>query len=230
MPLGYSLPPSKVIVWWGHKHITSSGPHWNQMCPAGLALLHPAAASLLQYATGGCPTQTGNPWTTKQMQAAINCSPHASALLPEAAHQLDLKVTKKVKNGQACLIHLNEICAALPPNLKISPIAMVLHKSQPFWAILDLSYSLWLSPTEIVPSVNSNCKNSTERSSVTVGSFPWMHYSCVCCCRQNVDHIFGKMGHKRWNFCYVLPSTHGTGDPVLVVPTLLQMGLIKSPP
>ncbi len=31
----------------------------SQMCPSGLALLHPAAELLLQYATTGCPVQTG---------------------------------------------------------------------------------------------------------------------------------------------------------------------------
>eukprot|EP00956_Cyclotella_meneghiniana_P042338 scaffold248422_cov56-Cyclotella_meneghiniana.AAC.10 len=31
----------------------------NQMCPQRLALRHPAAAKLLQYATGGCPCKTG---------------------------------------------------------------------------------------------------------------------------------------------------------------------------
>jgi hypothetical protein len=35
----------------------------NMMCPRGLALHHPAAAKLLQYATGGCPTNTGKNWT-----------------------------------------------------------------------------------------------------------------------------------------------------------------------
>jgi hypothetical protein len=42
-----------------------------QMCPSGLALHHPAAATLLEYATGGCPTNTGNPWTKQQMREAV---------------------------------------------------------------------------------------------------------------------------------------------------------------
>jgi hypothetical protein len=35
----------------------------NNMCPANLALNHPAADLLLKYATQGCPTETGKPWT-----------------------------------------------------------------------------------------------------------------------------------------------------------------------
>ena len=38
-----------------------------QMCPAGLALHHPAAATLLEYATQGCPCKTGRPWTIQEM-------------------------------------------------------------------------------------------------------------------------------------------------------------------
>jgi hypothetical protein len=65
--------------------------HRNQMCPSGLALHHPAAKTLLQYAMKGCPTNTGNPWTIQQMQAAIDRGPHVSALVPEAVHQLDTR-------------------------------------------------------------------------------------------------------------------------------------------
>jgi hypothetical protein len=131
------------------------GVHRNHMCPSGLALHHPAASKLLQYATGGCPTRTGNPWTQAEMQAAIDRGLHASSLIPEAAHQLDLEVEEKVKNGQARLVRWKDICHRPPTNLKISPVAMVPHKSRPFRAILDLSFSLRLSPTKVVPSVNS---------------------------------------------------------------------------
>jgi hypothetical protein len=41
------------------------------MCPSNLALDHPAAEKLLEYATGGCPANTGKPWTKEQMWAAV---------------------------------------------------------------------------------------------------------------------------------------------------------------
>ena len=50
------------------------------MCPTGLALHYPAAELLLQYATQGCPTNTGKQWTKEQMVAAIEGGPHAPAL------------------------------------------------------------------------------------------------------------------------------------------------------
>jgi hypothetical protein len=66
------------------------------MCPHNLALNHLAAPLLLQYATCGCPTEMGTPWTPVQMQRAIDWGPHASALIPAAITQMDLEVAEKV--------------------------------------------------------------------------------------------------------------------------------------
>ena len=41
------------------------------MCPFGLALYHPAAASLLQYATNGCPVMPGRDWTYDEIEAVV---------------------------------------------------------------------------------------------------------------------------------------------------------------
>ena len=43
----------------------------NDMCPWGLALHHPAASTLLKYATGGCLVNTGRDWTVDMIKAAI---------------------------------------------------------------------------------------------------------------------------------------------------------------
>ena len=96
----------------------------------GLALWHPAAQTLLQYATKGCPIQTGKPWTQSEMQAAIDRGPHKSALEPEAIVQLQEEVAEKVHNGQAWLVNWLDICDDPPRQLKISPISMVPHKSR----------------------------------------------------------------------------------------------------
>jgi hypothetical protein len=74
-----------------------------EMCPKGLALHHPAAAKLLQYATGGCPVNSGQPWTTEMIEAAIARGPHVSALVPEAIMQLEWH-TSPAKN----LSHSND--------------------------------------------------------------------------------------------------------------------------
>ena len=59
------------------------GDYRGQMCPTGLALDHPAANVLLDYAKVGCPVNSGQPWTLEMMEAAIDKGPHSSALDPE---------------------------------------------------------------------------------------------------------------------------------------------------
>jgi hypothetical protein len=111
-----------------------------ELCPSNLALHHPAAATLLKYATGGCPANTGKLWTKEEMQATIDRGPHVSALDPEAVEQLEIEVADKVKKGQAWLVLWDDIKKNPPKELKISPIAMIPHKSRKFRAILDLSF------------------------------------------------------------------------------------------
>ena len=138
----------------------------NQMCPRGLALHHPAATTLLEYATLGCPVNTGHNWTTDQMQSAIDRGPHVSALIPKAMAQLDDEINEKVLNGQARLIRWNDIRLNPPPQLKISPVAMVPHNSRPFRAILDLSFPVKLHPSGEVPSVNSTTVKTAPKGAI----------------------------------------------------------------
>ena len=102
------------------------------MCPAGLALHHPAAETLLRYATRGCPTRTEKQWTREQIVAAVTRGPHVSALIPAAMAQHQIDVDEKVANGQAQVVLWDNIKDRLPPELKISPIAMILHKPRAF--------------------------------------------------------------------------------------------------
>ncbi len=92
-------------------------PHYlNSMRPRGLALHHPAAPLLNGFATLGCPTETGKPWTIRQMQAAIDRGPHKSTLLDDARTQLRKEVREKIANGQARLVNLDDIKHDPPPN------------------------------------------------------------------------------------------------------------------
>jgi hypothetical protein len=58
------------------------------MAPSGPALLHPAAPLLLELATLGCSSDTGDSWCMDLLEAAIKKGAHPSALVPEAATQL----------------------------------------------------------------------------------------------------------------------------------------------
>ena len=89
------------------------------------------------------------------MQAAIERGPHRSALLDEATAHFKAEVDEKVRTGQAKLVAWDSIKDNPPPELKISPIAAIPHKSKQFRSILDLSFHLRLARGEVIPSVNS---------------------------------------------------------------------------
>ncbi len=83
--------------------------HRGEMCPSGMVLLHPAADLLKEWATYGCPTNTGKPWTQDQMQAAVDRGPHRSALTDDAIAHFRNEVDDKVKSSQAKLVAWDSI-------------------------------------------------------------------------------------------------------------------------
>jgi len=105
---------------------------------------HPAFPTLLSYATDGCPVQCGEQWTKEHLEEAIQRGPHISATSPEAAAFLHEEACEKVKLGQACIIQWEDIKDNPHPNLKISLVVTIKHKSRLYWSILDLSYKLRL--------------------------------------------------------------------------------------
>ena len=212
------------------------------MCPSGLALDHPAADLLLQYALEGCPTNTGKPWTVEQMVAAIERGPHQSSLEPAAMEQLSKEVENKVKVGQAKVVLWDDIKDSPPEQLKISPIAMIPHKSRLFRAILDLSFRLRLEDGSKVPSVNEASVKTAPAAAIdqmghalqrVIHAFAQADPDAkIFMAKWDIKDGFWRLDcqeGEEWNFAYVLPQPEGS--PVkLVVPTSLQMGWIESPP
>jgi hypothetical protein len=78
--------------------------HRNAMCPAGLAMSHPAADTLVEWATFGCPTKTGQPWKRADLDEAIARGPHQSALTPEAIKHFAEEIRAKVRTNQAQVV------------------------------------------------------------------------------------------------------------------------------
>ena len=212
------------------------------MCPSGLALRHPAASTLLEYATKGCPVQSGKPWTRAAMQAAIDRGPHVSARAPEAIDQLRAEVEEKVRCGQARLVDWNDIRDNPPKQLKISPISMVPHKSRRYRTILDLSFAIRLQDGTEVPSVNASTTKSAPHGAIdqlghALGRVIHAFASTsedekVFMAKWDIKDGFWRLDcaeGEEWNFAYVLP-THRGHSTTLVVPNSLQMGWIESPP
>jgi hypothetical protein len=114
--------------------------HRNSMCPVGLAMEHPAADMLMDWAQFGCPTKTGKPWTRADIEETIKRGPHQLALSPEAIQHFAEEIKGKIRMNQARVIGWDTIKDNPPPKLKISPIAAIPHKSKAFWSILDQSF------------------------------------------------------------------------------------------
>ena len=214
--------------------------------PRDEARQHAAQRLLDFYATDGCPTDCGPDWTKSHIEAAILKGPHSSAHDPEALKALHLETTDKVTNGYAKVIRYGDIAENLPAKLKISPVAMIPHKSRAFRTILDLSFRL-RHQGKLMESVNSaTVKQAPAESMVQLGHCV---QRLIATLADNYDphkpFKFAKLDIKdgfwrmavnnkdAWNFCYVLPQaeplTH-INDALLVVPNCLQMGWCESPP
>jgi hypothetical protein len=176
------------------------------------------------------------------MQAAIDRGPHKSALSPEAIDQLHLEVAEKVRCGQAKLVDWNDIKNDPPPQLKISPISMVPHKSRRFRTILDLSFAIRLQKGGRRTSVNEGTVKSAPRGAIrqlghSLGRIIHAFASTsddekVFMAKWDIKDGFWRLDcaqGEEWNFAYVLPQ-HGGKSTTLVVPNSLQMGWIESPP
>jgi hypothetical protein len=155
---------------WGQFFVPTDKQHLtkykNEMHPKGLALYHPAASLLKEYATFGCPTQTGKMWMKAEIWEAVAQDPHRSSLLPEAIEHFLLESLAKVAAGQAILVQCDGIKDNPPPQLMIFPIATIPHKSKAFRSILDLSFTLCLLDSSKLPSSNDTLIKTVQSGAI----------------------------------------------------------------
>ena len=121
--------------------------------PRWRAARHPAAPMLREYATRGCPVQTGADWTAEQLQAAVDKGPHSSTLEEDAIAQIQVEAREKEAQGFAKIYKWEDLKKDLPRALKLSPLAMIPHMSRKYRVILELSYQLMVAGY-MLPSVN----------------------------------------------------------------------------
>ena len=218
------------------------------MWPRGkIANLHPAAKLLHEYSDFGCPLDCGPNWSKEQILTSIKRGPHISAKDPTAAECLHKETQEKIQGGYAKIISWGDIKNNIPPSLKISPVAMIPHKSRLYRCILDLSFQIKIKGTKLT-SVNGSTKNKApQKSMAQLGK---VLRRLIATMKQNYNTImpfyFSKCDIKdgfwrmvvnkedAWNFCYVLPTVNTTvshiDDTQIVVPHALQMGWSESPP
>ena len=167
--------------------------------------------------------------------------PHASALVPDAIKQHKLEVDEKVKKGQVRVIAWKKLRQNLPPKLKLSSLAMVPHKSRKYQAILDLSFILKLIAGEIA-SVNDTTVATAPAEAMDQigGALPRIiaamaeadKEEVIFYAKWDIKDGFWRMVCEEgaeYNFAYVLPQERGK-EPMIVIPTSLQMGWVNSPP
>ncbi len=216
------------------------------MWPRGVANDHAAAPLLHDYSVNGCPVDCGRPWTKEEVLAAIQRGAHTTARDPEAREYLLTQTQQKVRDGFARLVKLRDIINDLPENIKISPVAMVPHKSRSYRVILDLSFVLRYKGGEL-PSVNgaTNIK-APQKAMAELGQ---VVRRIICFMAEHYDaqrpFKFAKIDIKdgfwrmvvapedAWHFCYAIPPASPTEDildSLIVVPDSLQMGWRESPP
>jgi hypothetical protein len=216
------------------------------MWPRQYALDHEASDLLSSYAELGCPVDCGPNWTQQHIKLALERGPHISAKNKQAEKQLRIETAEKVKHGYARIVTWNTIKNNVPEKLKISPIAMIPHKTRKFRAILDLSFNLFHKGKKYT-SVNETTSKKSKAESMTQLGLTIKRIVATMAQYKNPDMPFKfskidiKDGFWRmavndenaWNFCYVLPSKSKNAtldDTEIVVPNSLQMGWCESPP
>ena len=217
------------------------------MEPSSFALDHAAAPLLQSYADHGCPVDAGPNWSLEQILAALERGPHQSAYEDGAVAFLREETQEKAANNYARVVKWGDIKDNLPANFKLSPVAMVPHKSKSFRCILDLTFRMKKKDGTFWESVNS--KTTKLAPPETMAQLGTSVKRVVCSMANNYDSsrpfIFTKLDIKdgfwrlavndddAWNFCYVLPSEKkldSLDDIEIVVPNSLQMGWTESPP
>jgi hypothetical protein len=197
---------------------------------------------LAEWATLGCPTKTGQPWTKEEMWEAVARGPHQSALSPDALQHFATEAEQKVRMGQAKLVLWDDIKDNPPRQLKISPIAAIPHKSKAYRSILDLSFRLRLTSGGIRTSVNDTTEKTAPAGAIDqigeclariIHAFAGADEDAkIFMAKWDIKDGFWRMdceAGEEWNFAYVLPQEAGKPT-TLVVPTSLQMGWVESPP
>ena len=218
------------------------------MNPSGPALRHPAANLLRSFADDGCPVDCGENWTRDQLLAALKYGAHPTAKDPIARACLLAETAEKVDKGFARVVTWGSIKDNIPPKLKLSPVAMIPHKSRKFRCILDLSFAVKPTKTQTFQSVNDTTrKHAPETAMIELGNVLRRIIKTLADGQsENKTFMFAKLDIKdgfwrlivndedAWNFCYIIPHDNTTKNTTIdnlqiVVPNCLQMGWCESP-
>jgi hypothetical protein len=216
------------------------------MWPQTYAELHQATPLLNSYAETGCPTDCGPNWSIDKIITLMKRGPHRSSKKKDAIRQLRKETEEKIKNKYARVIKWGDIKDNVPEKLKISPVAMIPHKSKKYRCILDLSFTLFQDGITYKSVNTTTTKKAKPQAMAQLGlSLKRIVATLADNYAKGKPFIFAKLDIKdgfwrmavsdddAWNFAYVLPSLQklqSDDDIELVIPNSLQMGWCESPP
>ena len=172
----------------------------------------------------GVPVDCGPDWSAEHINVAIQRGPHRSALTPEALQVFEEDIAYQVSAGFSEVIPLSELLSRNPPNLKISPVALVPQLNRRGRIILDLSFPVRqnagrkMGPV-LQPSVNSCTRPTAPRLPVKmIGKVLTELFEYMAEAPPETDILFSKIDlsdgfwrmvvrdEDKYNFCYVLPQ------------------------
>ena len=110
--------------------------------PRVIALLHDTSELIDAYSQDGYSTGCGEDWAVDQMEAALQIRTYPSSDTEDAMKALHNETRGKVVNGYAKIIRYGELEKTFRQRYKISPMAMIPHKSRSYHKSFDFSFQL----------------------------------------------------------------------------------------
>ncbi|MEM7495148.1 MAG: hypothetical protein AAF471_03235 [Myxococcota bacterium] len=198
---------------------------------------------LLRWANHGCEVECGTPWPPDRIRQAVRRGNHPTAQAPAAAAALRAETLEKVEEGFGYVLQWDKIAHAPPPELKVSPLGAIPHKSRAYRAILDLSFV----PRELADRALSVNESTTwlapQQAMAQIGFvLPRIIQYLADAPLEQGPMMFVKFDIKDgyWrvmvdperavNFAFVVPRTAANQPVELFVPFALQMGWRESVP
>ena len=137
-----------------------------------------------------------------------------------AITQLREETAEKIKHGYARIVKWADIKHNIPKKLKISPVAMIPHKSKQFRCILDLSFNPYHKGNSLSSLNETTQKLSKAESMVQLGQTlkgivmvmaaeSWAPEKPFYFSKLDIKDGFWRMAvndNDAWNFCYILLS------------------------
>jgi hypothetical protein len=214
------------------------------MQPQPLAGVHPFTPILHEWREG-IDVDCGPDWSWSAIEAAIARGPHPTACTPAAVAVFQDDIAYQVEAGFCKVLLWEDIKRLRPPNLKISPVALVPQVGRRGRIILDLSFPVYQEVNGIVTVTQESVNSTTVLSAPSIpvkeigkvlprllqymrDTPPGLH---ILFCKLDISDGFWRLVVREkdaFNFAYVLPQV--AGEPCrIVVPAAVQMGWVESP-